>query len=178
MVDSHSYIRKYANEFHLSAVPLEPNGSEVPNWKARAARRIPGEGDLEFWRRCYPDCNVAIVTGRVSRIVALVIDGWAFGEEFKAMLAQNYHWRHLFPYTPTIETPHGYTLLFKHPGHEIDVLVYRRGAAKLYGDFQYVVAPPSVIGNNVPYQWMEGRSFEQTIPQPLPDWIINLFPGY
>jgi hypothetical protein len=170
-------VRTYVEQCHLSAIPIKPDGLPPPNWY-KFTRHKPGSQDIAHWERVYPGAGVAIVTGRVSGLVALLVDGWKFGVQFDRLLRVMNNMHNPFYFTPTIETPHGWTILFKHPGHEVPKLLYRGGAMTLLGDGHYVVAPSSNPAHTVAYRWMHGRTVESTIPQAIPDWIIDHFPGY
>jgi hypothetical protein len=106
----------------------------------------------EWWVR-YPNANVAIVTGLVSKLLVLDVDN-KNGLVGKATLRQlEGQWGHL-PATLTVQTPHGLHFYFEHPGGTIRNSVSRLGdGIDVRCDGGYVVAPPSKVGGRV-YEWL------------------------
>lgn len=108
--------------------------------------------------------GVGIVTGSVSGIVVLDVDGQAGAET----LGDKGH-----PLTPMAETGGGVHLYFKHPGgHRPNAIRFLPGI-DLKGDGGYVVAPPSVHPSGVQYQWVDGLTPWDVDFAPLPDWVLN-----
>ncbi|MBI4240238.1 MAG: AAA family ATPase, partial [Candidatus Rokubacteria bacterium] len=119
-------------------------------------RSRPTEEEVRQWWRRWPDANVGLVTGAVSRMFALDLDGDA-----DALLHAN---GITLPETPTSETGGGGRhVLFEHPGYPIPngvkLLVGRatKGAkapqVDVRGDGGYIVAPPSLHGSGRRYAW-------------------------
>src|SRR5207244_4660012 len=92
-----------------SVIPLQA-GSKVPQlttWKP-FQQHAPQRAQVDDWLRKWPGANVGIVTGAVSGLVVLDVDGL----DGALALVE----RGPLPPTPTVETPHGRHYYFKHPG--------------------------------------------------------------
>ena len=91
----------------FSVVPVSPN-SKVPyiKWKAYQQERL-GETALgEYWSS-NPDYNIGIVTGRVSGITVVDVDG-PTGEESLAKAGIH------LPDTYVVRTPHGWHYYYRY----------------------------------------------------------------
>ena len=115
-------------------IPLRKDKRPWIAWAPYQERRVTPE-ELEEWRRRHPGANVGIVTGGISGIVVLDVDGPAGAEELKK--------RHLPP-TPTATTGKGTHYYFRHPGGVVRTMIRRLPELDLKGDGGYVMAPPSV----------------------------------
>lgn len=135
-------------------------------WEALQGRR-PTEQELIDWQR-YEPCNWAIVTGEVSGVVVLDIDG-AEGEAFVA--AQE------TPETVSVATASGRHLYFRHPGIRLGNRTKGAGhwgrvipGCDFRGDGGYVMAPGSIHPTGVVYDWL--LSIEDTELAPAPEWLV------
>lgn len=112
--------------------------------------------------------GVAIVTGVVSGLVVLDVDG----PEGEAYLSG----REL-PVTPTVETGSGGRhYYFAHPGEEIRIPGKVRIAPGLdiRADGNYVVAPPSRHRSGRLYRWLDGRRPDEIPLAPIPRWLQDM----
>ncbi|MBI4306009.1 MAG: bifunctional DNA primase/polymerase, partial [Chloroflexi bacterium] len=121
-----------------SVIPLKP-GSKVPllvSWK-EYQRKALTEADLRgFWRE-EPAANVGIVTGKVSNLAVVDLDG---PTAVAALKAENV----ALPVTRTFKTPHGWHYVYRYTES------LHQGAGFVEGvdvrsEGGYIVAPPSIV---------------------------------
>lgn len=92
---------------------------------------------IRRWWRQHPDANIGVVTGRISGIVVVDIDG----PEGEAALAEFGP----LPATPTARTGRGRHLYYSYPpDRTIRRHIRVRPGLDVLGDGGYVVAPPSI----------------------------------
>jgi len=95
------------------------------------------------------DKNIGIVTGKVSGLVVVDIDSEEGMEAWKRHAPNPEDIQ-----TPTVKTPHGTHLYFRHPGNGyIGNNTRRIEGCDLRADGGYVVAPPSVGPTSGDYVW-------------------------
>jgi hypothetical protein len=116
------------------------------------------EDDLRSWWEKFPESNVGIVTGRVSGIAVIDIDG----EKGLASLEKAGFLFKDFPPTPTVRTGgRGFHLIYKMPE---DLSVKTRAGiyqnVDIRGEGGLIVAPPSLHASGRIYSWIEGKSLE------------------
>lgn len=139
---------EHAKAYHalgFCVMPLK-KGDKKPmlNWEVFQSRR-PTEEELDNWIRLYPDANIAIITGKVSGLVVLDIDGPEGVEALKG--------KHLPP-TRIAKTGKGLHYYFKMPpdrsvGNSVGVFP----KVDIRGEGGYVVAPGSVHPSGARYEW-------------------------
>jgi hypothetical protein len=120
----------------------------------------------KFWAE-YPDCNVAIVTGKLSGLMVLDVDGEEGVESLRALERQHSP----LPNTASIVTPRGGEhFYFRHPGWEVkNTAGYPGPGLDVRGDGGYVLAPPSIGAG--------GRRYEvddDTGIVAAPEWLLSL----
>lgn len=147
-----------------SVIPLRPRDKRpaVKSWEKWQRERADAEGVARYWRQ-HPLANIGIVTGAVSGLVVLDVDGDAGRESLRG--------RHL-PLTPVVETGRGYHYYFTHPGGEVRTCKPAPGL-DLKAEGGYVVAPPSVHPSGRRYRWAEGLSPDDVPLAPLPEWLLE-----
>lgn len=96
------------------------------------------------WFIDWPESNLGIVTGAISRIVVLDVDGQDGEDSIKSLN---------LPCTVQVKTRRGRHLYFIHPGGTVKNFVGRRPGLDLRGDGGYVVAPPSKHAEGE-YEWV------------------------
>src|SRR6056297_3013174 len=114
------------------------NGHPLPEY------RVQPEGTIKRWWTEHPSANLGILTGQISGLVVLDIDGLE-GEgsiEGKEI-----------PSTPTVITGRGRHLYFKAPDFEIKNSVRILPQVDIRGDGGLVVAPPSRHMSGDIYHW-------------------------
>ncbi|MBA2713731.1 MAG: bifunctional DNA primase/polymerase, partial [Rubrobacteraceae bacterium] len=108
--------------------------------------------------------GVGIVTGRISGVLALDVDG----PEGEAELQKHGH-----PVTPMVRTARGgLHLYFKHPEQHVRTGIRVAPGLDVKAAGGYVVAPPSVGANGKPYEWIVSPE-EADLADP-PEWLMGL----
>ena len=132
----------------FSVVPLRlKNKRPLVPWE-EYQRRPPTEEEVSRWWAKWPEANIGIVTGEVSGLVVVDVDGEKGLETAKRLG---------LPEGPTVKTGNGYHRYFRHPGDgEIRNFQTKPGleGIDLRGDGGYVVAPPSIHPSGETYQWI------------------------
>jgi putative DNA primase/helicase len=114
--------------------------------------------------RAWSWSGVGIVTGRVSGVLVLDVDG----PEGEAELQKHGH-----PATPMVRTASGgLHLYFRHPKHEVRTGIRVAPGLDVKASGGYVVAPPSVGANGRPYEWIVSTE-EAELADP-PEWLMRL----
>lgn len=144
-------------------IPLRRDKRPWIAWAPYQKRKVTPE-ELQAWRRRYPGANVGIVTGAISGIIVLDVDGPAGAEELKK--------RHLPP-TPTAATGKGTHYYFLHPGGVVRTMIRRLPELDLKGDGGYVMAPPSTHPSGRRYAWVDGLSPWDVELAPPPAWLLE-----
>src|SRR5258708_18847345 len=121
-------------DLNWSLIPVEPRGKKplIPWTEFQthpAARKAVGE----WWDR-WGDANIGVVTGAVSGLLVLDIDG----PEGLASVKDK-----TMPLTATNETQKGYHYLFKHPGGEVKNAVRIAPGLDIMADGGAIVGTPS-----------------------------------
>jgi hypothetical protein len=151
-----------------SVFPLWPWSKQplVSSW-APYQNRLPSMDELVAWwhpEMGNPDSNIALVTGRLSGIVSLDIDG-AEGE--KSIAGKE------LPRTPCFESRPGHRqYLFAHPGQEVRNFEDKLPDVDFRGDGGYCLLPPSTHPKGTRYVWIV--SPDECEPAPLPGWVLEL----
>lgn len=135
-----------------SVIPILPGDKRpaIP-WEAFQNKRAT-EGEIESWWFLWPDANVGIVTGRISSLTVVDVDGdIGLGSVRSLPVA--------LPKTRVIKTPHGHHLYYSYTPE------LHTGAGFLPGldvrnDGGQVVAPPSIF---------DGKSYELFRDNPIVD---------
>lgn len=117
---------------------------------------------IREWFTRWPDSNVGILTGEVSGLVVLDVDGQA-GQESIA--------RFEIPDAPQVLTGKGRHIYFAHPGVAVRNSVGLMPGIDLRGDGGLVVAPPSRHANGNIYTWARGTR-DLYLPV-CPEWLQN-----
>ena len=134
----------------FSVVPLRA-GCKAPalvKWEPFQSEKATEEQVLDWWTS-WPSANIGVVTGRISNVSVIDVDGPTGIESFYQHLLGH------IPKTRTHSTPHGkHVLLEYHPD-------LKQGAGHLPGidvrnDGGYIVAPPSVVDGQ-PYTVLRDR---------------------
>ncbi len=108
--------------------------------------------------------GVGIVTGRLSGVLVLDVDG----PEGEAELR-----RHGHPVTPMVRTAGGgLHLYFRHPEHHVKTGIRVAPGLDVKASGGYVVAPPSVGANGEPYEWIVSPQDAELADPPA--WLMAL----
>ena len=147
---AHAYARR-----GWSVIPMQAHGKRpLVAWR-ELQQRIASIGEIDRWFRHWPDCNVGIVTGRISGVVVVDVDARHGGPDSVGQLEAQHG-----PLPATVEAATGgggRHLYFAHPGTAVANRVALRPGIDVRGDGGCVVAPPSVHPNGRRYAWVGGH---------------------
>jgi hypothetical protein len=147
----------------VSVIPVQARGKKpLIDWKEYQTR-IATKEERSDWKKRFPGCNVGLVTGAVSGLVALDFDG----EEGKSLRKI---WN-LYG-TPASITSKGFHTLHLHPGHPVPNAAGLVKGLDIRGDGGYIVIPPSVHESGHVYKW-EVPPWMTELP-PLPEAAVEL----
>jgi hypothetical protein len=130
------------------AASRETKKPPIP-WKEFQERR-PTEDEVRGWFDQWPTANVAIVTGEISGVVAIDVDGPAGEAALRAAGIE-------LPRSPTSITARGLHVLHAHPGFRVKTTAKLMGMEKvdLRGDGGYIIGAPSVHATGHVYRWQD-----------------------
>jgi hypothetical protein len=140
------------------------------NWKEQGKLALTEQQLADYWK-VWPDSNLGIVTGAVSRIAVLDIDG----EEGKKSLEEIGLPLSAFPKTPLVLTGGGgYHLYFEYP-YDMELATKAGVLPKvdIRANLGFIVAPPSLHLSGKTYQWADGLSILDLKPARF-DWNLIL----
>ncbi|MHC4550153.1 MAG: bifunctional DNA primase/polymerase [Planctomycetota bacterium] len=148
-----------------SVVPLRPAEKRpLLPWQEFQVRRAQRD-DVAAWFRRWPEADVGIVTGLLSRLLVLDVDPRHGGDASLARLGS-------LPATIEAATGGGGRhLYFAHPGGLVRNRVGLAPGVDLRGDGGYVVAPPSRHASGRRYVW--SRAPGEADPAPAPEWLLR-----
>lgn len=149
----------------LGVIPIKAKSKNPPlvQWE-QFQRRRPTEDEITKWWTDWPDANIAIITGAVSGIVVLDIDGAEGMDTVRG--------KHLPP-TPSIKTGRGTHYYYKHPGGHVKNFVGAQPGLDFRGDGGYVLAPPSIHPSGARYEWALPFNDSDDLAD-APGWLLNL----
>ena len=148
-----------------SLIPLKPYSKEplVP-WKALQKRKLT-EPEIAGLLEQYPDANIGVVTGTISRIFVLDADAPEVVKRWGT------------PETPIAETSRGRHYYYQLPDSAVPSIVGVADGVDIKAEGGYVVAPPSVHPSGRCYQWVippRGLDPFGAEPAPPPAWLMEL----
>ena len=145
-----------------SVIPIKPR-SKTPlldTWK-EFQERIATDDEIHEWFRNWPDANIAIITGNISGLVVLDVDGDAGRASMNGKTLS---------VSPQATTARGYHHFFKHPGGSVPTKAGLLPGIDIRGDGGYVVAAPSIHESGHEYSW--AISPDEDLAD-LPEWLRN-----
>ncbi len=166
----------HLRQLGLSVIPIHAPGMPLPRgapagdagkvplipWKEFQERQ-PTEQEIRSWAARWPNANLAVVTGKISGVIVLDVDGQAGVQTIGSLPP--------IPETCRSSTGRGQHIWFNHPGGTVANFVKRLPGLDLRGDGGYVVAPPSIHASGLRYAWVHG---EETALADPPDWLVDL----
>lgn len=144
----------------LSIIPLRPRGKEpLISW-TEFQSRFASESEVRGWLARWPTLNIGCVTGSVSGICVIDLDG-PEGLQSASTLKLT---------SPIVSiSGKGKHLWFKHPNVNVQNAVREFPGTDIRGDGGYVVVGPSVHENGQRYRWV--TKFNRSI---LPEFPLHL----
>lgn len=157
--------KEFALDYLKKGFSIFPAKRKEPliDWKIYQSEK-PTEKDINHWWSKWPDANIAIVTGEVSGIVVVDVDGGEVPD---------------FPDTPTVQSsPDKFHFYFLHPGFFVPNSTKAVGPnIDIRADGGYVIAPPSQHFDketkkpDFKYEWL--NSLNEVSFAALPTWILE-----
>ncbi|MBP7937497.1 MAG: DUF3987 domain-containing protein, partial [Phycisphaerae bacterium] len=127
---------------------------------------------LASWWQCWPDANVAVLTGNPAGIVAIDIDPRHGGDKSLAELIRQHG---KLPQTVEALTGGGGRhLIFARPGDKLGNRANIRPGIDVRGDGGYIVAAPSGHVSGGAYSWRPGHAPDELQFAPMPNWLLEL----
>jgi hypothetical protein len=155
-----AWIERYLR-LGFSVIPVRYLDKAPPlvKWE-EYQRRQPTSADVEDWFRRFKVFNVAVVTGRVSRLLVIDFDDYDTYEEWLGSLPLRYRLV-VYNFTIRVKTPRGAHVYIRpeNPGIIPPCKKDYSMGIDIKGEGGYVVAPPSIIRPGNKYRFMEGSSF-------------------
>lgn len=152
----------------FSIIPVKGKHPAIPTWKPYQMR-LPSTTEVTDWHKGIPGAGIAIVTGALSDLVVVDIDGPL--ESGLTLLEEN---GIDIPKTTTVRTAGGYHLWFAHPGIAVKspsaILANEAVKIDIRGDGAYIVAPPSVHPSGVRYEFQ----YEADVLPAFPPALLRL----
>lgn len=152
-------------ETGLSVIPLKPKDKIplIPSWvefqETIAEREQVGE-----WWRTWPQANIGIITGAISRILVIDADSPQAASDIKPLLGD-------LSNVPIVATGKGFHLYYRHGGKPLPNRAAVREHIDFRGDGGYVVAPPSIHASGKRYEW--AKEFTDKLPD-IPEAFLRL----
>ena len=141
-----------------SVIPVKEKKPRLNSWMEFQTRRATVNEIIAWWTK-WPDASVAVVTGQVSDLVVVDVDGTAGLEALKPYLNG--------VSTLTCTTPRGGRhFYFKHPGGTVPCTVGVLPFVDVRGDGGYVVAPT----DGMERAWEDVK----LAPAPVPPKLLGL----
>ncbi len=141
-----------------SIIPIVSTGKkkkpDLKTWSPYQNQRAE-EKTIRAWWGAKPQRNIGIVTGHISGLVVLDVDG----EQGRASVRG-----FTLPATPTVQTGKGFHYYFAYPGFHVANAVGFLPGLDIRADGGYVVAPPSVHPSGARYNYFDCRRAEPCFP--------------
>jgi len=133
----------------FSLIPIRADKTPLIEWKKYQNEKADKHTVYNWFFERYPNCNIGIVTGRVSKIVVVDAD---YDEESEQKLK--------LPSTATSQTGRGYHYFFKYPVQDIKTSIGFKEFKKvdIKSDGGYVIAPNSIHESGKEYKWLRHPS--------------------
>lgn len=130
----------------------------------------PSEAQIAAWWRRWPEANVGVLTGPVSRLVVIDIDPRNGGDAaFESIEAR------VGTYEPTLEsdTGGGGRHIWFRTAEPLDTSIIAPGC-EVRGAGGLVIAPPSTHYSGNPYRWRPGHGPGELALADAPPWLALL----
>ena len=155
----------YLKKMKWSVIPQRRNKEPMVPWK-KYQTELPTEKEVREWFVEWPDANIALVTGKVSGVTVIDIDGPQGMEIMDELLPESIK-------TPTVRTPKG----GRHLHFQYDPRLVSRSRDLVdidtKNDGGLVTLPPSVGQNGNPYVWLDSFNITNLPLAQVPESYIN-----
>lgn len=148
-------------ELGWSIIPIGLDKKPLMRWEEYQSR-IPSVEEIKTWFNQWPNANIGIVTGSISKLVVVDIDPRHGGtnelfKDFKTPCSQTGGggWHYYFTSDSKITNRAGVL-----PGIDIR------------GEGGYVIAPPSLHSSGGSYQWIHPP--QETLLSEFPQWVFQV----
>lgn len=142
-----------------SVVPCTPGSKKPAIAWGDFTSRLPTEDEVKTWWTRWPSANIALITGKVSGVVAVDVDAYKGGKP-----------EPIFNENPTQLISRtgggGFHLLYDYPGQHVSNRVDSDSKVDVRGDGGYVILPPSTHSSGRPYSWVRTGN-----PGKAPTWL-------
>jgi hypothetical protein len=148
----------------LAPIPVGPDKRPLVPWQPYQEEAPHADQVDEWWTR-WPEANIGVVTGKVSRVVVLDADGAEGLTSLRALHTPATTW--------LSRTPRGGVhQWFRHPGGIIGNRAGVRPHVDVRADGGYVVVPPSLRVDGRRYEWLTPP--DRCGLEPLPENVLGL----
>jgi len=155
------------HEMGFSIIPIRPDKKPHIPWAEYQNKQATPE-EIEGWWARWPRANVAIVTGQLSGVFVVDCDNGEAYQKIQELLPDSL-------VTCIAKTPRGYHIYFSYPnGQRIGNATNALPKVDIRGEGGYVIAPPSINGDGMAYDWLEGLSMHDEDPAPAPESIYKI----
>jgi P4 family phage/plasmid primase-like protien len=178
----------YSQNFHLPIIPLCSYDHSDMSFKHKETCFRPGKRPIfKGWNKSYipsiktinswfekvPNCNIGVVTGSNSGIVAIDTDG-ELGQKMLKQISNNN-----LPKTWLFTTPGGGTRHLYRIPNGLVLKKYQKSLGNhnecaLLGEGQMTVLPPSIHENGGIYEWVAGHAPSEINLAAAPQWMVSL----
>lgn len=142
-----------------SVIPASPHSKKPLFPWGDFTSRLPTEAEVTGWWTQYPNANIALVTGKVSGVVAVDVDAYKGGDP-----------RPIYEQNPTQLISKtgggGFHLIYDYPGKPVSNRVDKESKVDVRGDGGYVILPPSSHASGRDYAWVRTGN-----PGRPPEWL-------
>lgn len=145
-------------KYGWSIIPIEAKGKRPLTAWARYQSEKASADQIRKWWAVHPDSNYGVVTGKVSDLFVVDIDG-----EDGLKSAQGLK----LPHTTTVVTGKGLQFWYRYPGEVAKNYVRIKPGIDIRTDNGYVVGPGSTHSNGKIYSWDTDASPEDYPFQPI-----------
>lgn len=145
-----------------SVIPAAPNKTPLVKWK-RYIDEIPSEAQIMEWWSKYPNANLAMITGAISKLIVLDLDikHGRTSKEFD------------LPATACAKSGSGGEhFYFNYPGEHVvkESAIFGPGV-DIQGDNGLIILPPSVNEAGGVYEWIV--PLEDGVAD-MPEWLSDI----
>jgi len=160
---------EYLHKYQFSVIPVNSDKKPLIKWE-EYQKRLASEVEVRKWWQTFPNANVGIVTGGVSKLCVFDTDDESADRFFNELLPDQ-------TACPVVVTPRGGKhYYFRCPDDKIsNKAMIRSEHLDFRGNGGYVVAAPSVNGNGRAYRFLPECHIKNVPIPALPADLLSLF---